>query len=196
MLSVACLGCLFYPAAAEEAAEEVAEEAAEEAAKSEARTVFSPEVEAILNEASDGEGYGGLEKCIQARSIRGTEVLDDRHVVFELPSSRYYLVQFEQSCHLLRAGVTIAYEPRGSQLCRLDHVRAIESFRPGSVGPPCSIPGFYEVTKEQIVLLKETLKADRKAEMDAYKAEKAQRKAEKKAEKEARRQAEADKADS
>jgi hypothetical protein len=183
MLSIACLGFLAPSVAAAEVAPEDE--------KSEARVVFSPEVEAILNEASDGEGYGSLQKCIQARSIRGTEVLDDRHVVFEMPSRRYYLVQFEQSCHLLRAGVTIAYEPRGSQLCRLDHVRAIESFRPGSVGPPCSIPGFYEVTNEQIVLLKETLKADRKAEMDAYKAEKAKRKAEKRAEKEARRQAEA-----
>jgi len=143
--------------------------------------VFSPEVEAILSETPDGEGYGELEKCINVRSIRGTEVLDDRHVVFEMPSRKYYLVQFKHSCHQLRRSVTISYESRGNQLCRLDYLRAIDSFSPGSIGPPCSIPGFYPVTSEQIALLKETLKARRQAEVEALKAEKARRKAEKKA---------------
>jgi hypothetical protein len=142
--------------------------------------VFSPEVEAILNEAPDPEGYGAMERCISVRSIRGSQVLDDRHVVFELPSKTYYLVQFRHTCHQLRRNSTITYEPRGSQLCRLDDIRAI-NLSSGPMGPPCSIPGFYEVTAEQVALLRETLKAERQAEIDAYKAGKAKRKAEQQA---------------
>lgn len=143
--------------------------------------VFSPEVEAILNEAPEQAEYGEMERCIQVRSIRSSDVLDDRHVVFELSSNRYYLVQFQHQCHQLRRNVTIAYEPRGSQLCRLDSLHAVNGMRPGTLGPPCSIPGFHPVTAEQVALLKEALKAERKAEMDAYKAEKARRKAEQEA---------------
>jgi hypothetical protein len=46
------------------------------------------------------------------------------------------------------------------------------------------------VTREQVALLKDTLKARRKAEIDAYKAEKAKRKAEKQAEKAAQTETE------
>ena len=143
--------------------------------------VFSPEVEAILNEAPEQSEYGEMERCIQVRQIRSSEALDDRHVVFELPSKRYYLVQFKHQCHRMRRNATIAYEPRGSQLCRLDSIHAVDGMRPGSLGPPCSIPGFYEVTGEQVSLLREALKAERQAEIDAYQEEKASRKAEKQA---------------
>ena len=126
--------------------------------------VFSPEVEAILNQASDSEGYGAMERCIPVRSIRSSQVLDERHIVFELPSRTYYLVQFQHKCPQLRRKSTIAYEPRGSQLCRLDYIHAIDNFRPGPMGPPCSIPGFYEVTADQVALLRETLKSERQAD--------------------------------
>lgn len=121
--------------------------------------VFPPEIEALLSGESDLEGYGAMERCIRAQNIRSTQVLDDRHVVFELPSRQYFLVQFERTCHRLRRGTSIMYEPRGSQLCRLDQIRAVDSLRMGDVGPPCSIPGFYPVTVEQVALLRETLQA-------------------------------------
>jgi hypothetical protein len=153
------------------------DEQSEKASTADDDLTFSPEVEAILNQASGPEGYGALERCIAVRSIRDSEVLDDQHVVFQVSGKNYYLVQFKHTCHRLRRGSSIAYEPRGSQLCRLDTVHAIDDLRYGGTGPPCSIPGFYEVTKEQVALLKETLKAEKQAEIDAYKAEKAKRKA-------------------
>ncbi len=150
--------------------------AAEGAAAEEEGLVFSPEIEALLSEDSDPEAYGTQERCIRAQQIRHTEVLDDRHIVFELPSKTYYLVQFEHSCHRLRRGGAILYEPRGSQLCRMDYIRAADNLSMGDIGPPCSIPGFYEVKVEQVALLRETLKARRKAQIDAFEAEKAQKK--------------------
>jgi len=162
------------PAAAESVSQDSEVESPDER---EEDLIFSPQVETILNEASDPEGYGALERCISARSIRRTRVLDDRHVVFELPSKTYYLVQFQNRCHQLRRNSSIAYESSGGQLCRLDTIRAIDNFRSGPIGPPCSIPGFYEVTADQVALLREALKAERQAEIEAYETEKAKRKA-------------------
>lgn len=136
--------------------------------------VFSPEVEALLRDTSDPEAYTEMERCIQTRSIRDTQILDERHVVFEMPSKKFYLVQFKHRCHRLRPNSTLVYETRHSQLCRLDQVRAANSLSMGDVGPPCSIPGFIPVQPEQIALLKESLKAQRQAEIQALEAEKAE----------------------
>lgn len=138
---------------------------------------FPPEVEALLNQGSDPDAYPGLERCIFTRDIRDTEILDDRHVVFELSRNRLYLVQFQYACHGLRRGGSMAYETRNGSLCRLDQLRA---FEPGlSIPyPPCSVPGFMPVEAEQVALLRESLKSQRKAQRDAYKAEKEKQKQE------------------
>ena len=155
-------GVAWSEAAGAETSPDPATEREDAEAPAEGGLVFSPEVEAILNEASDAESYGSMERCIYARSIRGSRVLDERHVVFELPSKKYYLVQFKNRCPQLRRNSTIAYEPTGSQLCSLDSIRSLDSFGSGPIGPPCPIPGFYEVTAEQVALLRETLEAERK----------------------------------
>ena len=138
---------------------------------------FSPEVETILRETSDPDAYGKTERCISTRMIRDTQILDDRHVVFRLTSNRHYLVQFRHRCPRLQPNAAIVYETRNDQLCRLDQIRAANSLSTRDVGPPCSIPGFLPVQPQQIALLKESLKAKRKAEIEAYKAEKAEKKA-------------------
>ncbi len=126
---------------------------------------FPPEIEALLNESSSAEDYTERERCINTRSIRNTRVLDDQHIVFELTSNRYYLVQFKHRCFRLRPRSTVIYETRSSQLCRLDAIRAADSSLASSadIGPPCTIPGFIPVEPEQVALLKESLKAQRQA---------------------------------
>ena len=141
------------------------------------RVEFSPEVEAILKETSEPDAYTKTERCISSRLIRRTQILDDRHVVFELTSNRYYLVQFKYRCPRLQPNAVLVYETRNDQLCRLDQVRAANSISNRDLGPPCSIPGFLPVRPEQIALLKESLKATRKADVAAYREEKAKQKA-------------------
>jgi hypothetical protein len=128
---------------------------------------FSPEVEKILSQPSAPEDYGTTETCIPVRSIRDTQILDDRHVVFRLPGQKLYLVEFKHRCMQMRPESTLVMEPRGSRLCRMDSLRASNSFSTGSMGPPCSIPGFVQVTEEQVSLLKETLAAKRRRGRDA-----------------------------
>lgn len=123
---------------------------------------FPPEIERLLSETADAEDYGEQETCIQNRNIRDTRILDDRHIVFEMPGKTYYLVQFKHRCPQLRRSSTLIYETRASRLCRLDYIKATNSLDRGWVGPPCSIPGFIPITVEQVALLDETLKAARK----------------------------------
>ena len=139
--------------------------------------VFPPEVEAILKETSDPDAYTKTERCISSRMIRNTQILDDRHVVFELTSNRYYLVQFKYRCPRLQPNAVLIYETRNDRLCRLDQVHAANSLLTRDIGPPCSIPGFMPVQPEQVALLKESLKAMRKAEVAAFREEKAKKKA-------------------
>ncbi|MEJ2087549.1 MAG: DUF6491 family protein [Gammaproteobacteria bacterium] len=132
------------------------------AADEEESLEFPPEIEKLLSETADAEGYGDPEVCIQNRNIRDTRILDDRHIVFEMPGKTYYLVQFKHRCPQLRRSSILIYETRASRLCRLDYIKAGNSLYRGDVGPPCSIPGFIPITVEQVALLDETLKAARK----------------------------------
>ena len=118
---------------------------------------LSPEIEKLLSETSDPDEYAASSRCINAHRIRDSQILDDRHVIFEMSQRKYLLVQFKLRCQRLRRNSTLIYETRGGgQLCRLDQIRAGNiNERPG---PPCSIPGFTEVTAQQLSLLKETLK--------------------------------------
>jgi hypothetical protein len=118
---------------------------------------LSPEIEKLLNETSDPDEYAKSPRCISTYRIRNSRVLDDRHVIFEMPQRKYMLVQFKYSCQRLRRTSALIYETRGGgQLCRMDQIRAGNiNERPG---PPCSIPGFTEVTAEQLSLLREALK--------------------------------------
>lgn len=136
---------------------------------------FPPEIERLLTETSDPEEYAQTERCLSTRSIRETEVLDDRHIVFEMRPEKYYVVQFRHSCHRLNPRSTLVYETRDNRLCRLDQIRAGNTPGYGDLGPPCSIPGFIEVTEQQVVLLRETLKVRRKRQAEAYEGEKQNR---------------------
>lgn len=121
--------------------------------------------EEILTESTDIDSYGSAPRCINTQRIRAADVLDSRHVAFRISRDRYYLVQFQHRCPMLERNRPISYETRSMQLCRLDSIRGSTgtggSMRPG---PPCQIPGFREINREQMLLLREQLKEDRRRE--------------------------------
>lgn len=120
-------------------------------------------VEEILTQTADPESYGDAPRCIATRRIRSSTVLNDQYVAFRISASQYYLVQFRNRCPMLERNATISYETRSGQLCALDSVRGLIGL--GSTarfGPPCQIPGFQEITREQLVALQQQLKEDRR----------------------------------
>ncbi|MDD9963402.1 MAG: hypothetical protein F4X31_06460 [Gammaproteobacteria bacterium] len=119
------------------------------------------DVEAILSEPSGQSDYAEEERCLPIHRIREVDVLDDRHVVFRMSRKTYYLVQLPHRCPGLRRNDPVAYETvNGMSVCSLDAIRGTFRFGPGDsrLGPPCSIPGFQEVTVEQLATLREFLR--------------------------------------
>jgi cell division protein FtsB len=121
-------------------------------------------VEEILTRESKKEDYTDLERCIPTRNIRSVEVIDEKHVSFQVSRSEYYLVQLKHRCPGLRRGKPILYEPTSHRLCALDGIRGIYDHGLGGATPGmrCAITGFQSVTKEQLVMLKDALKAERR----------------------------------
>jgi hypothetical protein len=123
----------------------------------------SREVEEILNSNAAEDTYGDTPRCIAVRRIRSSTVLDDRHVALQVAGNSYYLVQFRNRCPQLERNSTISYETRTGQLCALDSIRAVLSYGGAPrMGPPCQIPGFQEVTREQLAAIGEELRERRR----------------------------------
>ena len=124
----------------------------------------TPTVEQLLKGEPQADDYVDEPRCIRSHAIRSTEVLDDKHVAFELSRKRFYLVQFERRCPGLQRDNPVFYESSGGRVCVHDTIRGsyatgVASFQPGM---PCAIPSFTSVTKEELVLLKDALKAERR----------------------------------
>ena len=122
------------------------------------------EVEALLSEPSGPSEYAEEERCLSIHRIREVDALDDRHVVFRLSRKALYLVQLPHRCPGLRRNDPVAYESQsGMSVCTHDAIRGTFRYGPGDtrLGPPCSIPGFQEITVEQLALLRESLRQRR-----------------------------------
>jgi len=130
-------------------------------------------VEEILTREPALEDYGAQERCISTHRMRGTEVLDDRHVAIKVSKDEYYLVRFKHRCPGLNRHDPVIFERNSSsRLCEFDSIRPTYDYGAGGMTPggPCSIPGFEGITKEQLVVLKDTLQAQKRQQRDARRA--------------------------
>ncbi len=154
-LLFAALFCSVGLAAAEES---------EAAGDAQAEDSAAQSVEEILARDPDSEDYIDETRCIRANLIRTVDVIDENHVSFRVGRNDYYLVQFEHRCPGLRRGKPVMYEPTAGRLCKLDGIRTLYETGLGGYRPGmrCAIPEFRSVTKEQLVLLKDALKAEKR----------------------------------
>ena len=159
----------------------------------------SPGVEEILTREPDAEDYSAEERCVQTRRIRRTEVLDERHIALHMGRDEYYIIQFEHRCAGLRPKQAVIFETTMSnRLCSMDAIRPTYNMGTGGMSPGarCSVPGFQPVTKDQVVMLKDTLKVQAREAREARKAAKQAAKEAKQQEKALRKAAEAAERDS
>lgn len=121
-------------------------------------------VQEILSRDPQLEDYTDLERCISTGRIRSVEVIDDQHLSFRLSRNQYYLAKLPHRCPGLERGKPVMYEPTATRLCALDGIRAIydHGLAGATPGMRCALDGFQSVTKEQLVMLKDTLKAERR----------------------------------
>lgn len=120
-------------------------------------------VEEILSRDPSKKDYVAESECIHAHRIESMEVIDKKHIIVEMKTDDYFLIQFKNNCPDLRKGRPIMYDRRSARLCRLDVIRGmrdsgLNGFEPGV---SCFIPGFQSVSKEQVVLIRESMKKAR-----------------------------------
>jgi hypothetical protein len=93
-------------------------------------------------------------RCINARSIRGSDVIDDNHVLFELQGRRLYLNALPNSCVGLSRDRRFSFETHTRSLCALDKIRVLREAGGGVyAGRACSLGRFQPVTAEDLVVL-------------------------------------------
>ena len=128
--------------------------------REERRAQLQAQVDALLARDPEQEDYVDDERCISTSRVREVEVLDDRHVAFQVRQNEFYLVQFNHRCPGLRRGRPVMYESKGSRLCQHDALRTLYSAGPGRYDPgmKCFIPGFQSVTREQLEGIKVLLR--------------------------------------
>ena len=136
-----------------------------------------PSIEEILTQTPDEADYVNVERCISAINIRSIEALDDRHIAVRVGRGEHYLAQLSHGCPGISRGKTLIYETRNRRLCQHDTIRGSfgigGQFSPSNLGPPCALPKFRSVTKEELALIKDTLKVKRQERREARRTQRA-----------------------
>lgn len=90
-------------------------------------------------------------RCLNARSIRGTDVIDDGYIVFEIQGRRLFLNALPKNCKGLSKDRRFSYETFTRSLCANDKIRIlVESAGRVYEGRSCSLGRFKPVTIEDL----------------------------------------------
>lgn len=102
---------------------------------------------------ADEEGVeDDTRRCLNARSIRRTEVIDDNNVVFEIQGRRLFLNQLPKSCTGLSENRRFSYETYTRSLCAFDKIRVLrEAGDTFFEGRSCSLGRFRPVTVDELL---------------------------------------------
>lgn len=108
---------------------------------------------ATTSTAADEEDAAEESKrCINARSIRGADVIDDNHVVFRVQGRRLYLNALPKSCKGLSRDRRFTYETYTRSLCEQDMIRVLKEAGNGVYeGRACKLGRFQPITEDELV---------------------------------------------
>jgi len=102
--------------------------------------------------ADEEEAAGESERCINARSIRGVDVIDDNYVVFRVQGRRLYLNALLKSCNGLSRDRRFSYETYTRSLCERDAIRVLREAGGGVYeGRACKLGRFQQITESELV---------------------------------------------
>lgn len=90
-------------------------------------------------------------RCINARSIRRTEVINDDYVLFWVQGRRMFLNALPASCKGLSKDRRFSFETTTRSLCERDKIRILRESALGVYeGRSCSLGPFRPVTDEEL----------------------------------------------
>ena len=100
--------------------------------------------------AIDREG----ERCISTRNIRGTDILDERTILFRMRGGDYFVNYLRHDCPGLVREDRFSYRTTGGRLCQVDTIRVLEQFG-GFIqeGMSCGLGVFYPISEEEAEFL-------------------------------------------
>jgi len=112
------------------------------------------------DEEPEGETIDDLTRsCITLRSLRRTEVLDDRSVLFRMRGRTIYHNILPRQCPGLSHQKRFSYDSTFGRLCENDLIRVLYSDSFGTFGmregAGCRLGIFHEITSEDAKALKE-----------------------------------------
>ena len=111
-------------------------------------------------EESTGEMMDDLTRsCISLRSLRRTEVIDDRNVLFRMRGRTVYHNILPNQCGGLGREKRFSYDSTFGRLCQGDLIRVLYSDSFGTFGmregAGCRVGAFHKITQEDAKALKE-----------------------------------------
>jgi len=90
-------------------------------------------------------------RCINARAIRRTDVLNDGNVIFYMQGRKIYLNTLLKSCKGLSLDGRFSFVTHTRSLCRLDSINVLKDSGSGVYeGRACKLGRFKSVTEEDI----------------------------------------------
>ena len=117
--------------------------------------------DAAEDAAAEEEGAGQAftldregERCITTQSIRETDIIDERTIVFRMRGGDYYVNNLSYRCRGLVREDRFSYRVTAGRLCNVDTIRVIEQFG-GRIqeGIGCGLGLFYPITEEEVELM-------------------------------------------
>ncbi len=91
------------------------------------------------------------QQCINSRSIRRTEVLDDQNILFYIRGAAIYLNHLPKTCKRLAQDRRFMYQTSLSRLCRSDLITVLTDSGIGiGTGRSCKLGSFYAISKEDV----------------------------------------------
>jgi len=110
-------------------------------------------ISAASSAAEDVEDEADVEigqRCIDSRSIRRTDVVDDSNVVFYMRGTRVYLNTLPKICKGLADERRFTYGSYTRSLCEFDRINVLKDSTFGAYeGRSCKLGRFQSVTQEE-----------------------------------------------
>ena len=116
--------------------------------------VASIHAASIAEQPVNENDYIDAGNCIVLSDVKETIIIDSRHIVFELRRGKFVLNQLRQACVNLHQDSLLLFEHQGMSLCNLDRLDVRDRSVAG-VNGSCSLGRFEEISKAQMVALKE-----------------------------------------
>lgn len=123
---------------------------------------LSPQIDEILSQTD--AAAAALRRCLPTSQYSEVEIIDEQRLLFRGTGTRAWVNHLRQPCRSLRRNDTLLFELRTGQACALDRASVIDRnflFWSRS-GPICSLGEFQPISPEQLTMIEDVLKGNRR----------------------------------